>query len=104
MDNAYLSGVTAPPLFLNNPPLPDFYSSGLTHPKSSKLKVEALELPELLKNPLVRQMYDHAQQAASQVMKDSEDIKSLWKENQTLMTEMQSIRSELQSLKTNPIL
>jgi hypothetical protein len=49
-------------------------------------------------------MYDHTQQAASQVMKDSEDIKSLWKENQTLMTEMQSIRSELQSLKMNPIL
>jgi hypothetical protein len=68
------------------------------------LKVEALKLPELLKNPLVQQMYDHAQQAASQVMKDSEDIKSLWKENQTLMTEMQSICNELQSLKMNPIL
>jgi hypothetical protein len=104
MDNAYLSSTAAPSLFLNNPPLPDFYSPGLAHPKSSKLRVEALELPELLKNPLVRQMYDHAQQAASQVMKDSEEIKSLWKENRTLMTEMQSIRSELQTLKTNPIL
>jgi hypothetical protein len=51
--------------------------TGLTYLKSSELKVEALELPELLKNPLVQQMYNHAQQAASQVIKDSKDIKLL---------------------------
>ena len=105
MDNAFLSSTATPSLFLSNcPSLPDFYSSSPSHPNSSELKVESLELPELLKNPLVRQMYEHARQAASQVMKDSEDIKTLWKENRNLMADLQSVRSELQTLKTSPIL
>jgi septal ring factor EnvC (AmiA/AmiB activator) len=105
MDNGYMSSTTTPLLFLNNSPsLPDLYSSSLPHSNSSGLKVESLELPELLKNPLVQQMYDHAQQAASQVMKDNEEIKSLWKENRNLSTELQSVRNELQTLKTSPIL
>jgi len=49
-------------------------------------------------------MYEHAQQASCQVMKDNEEIKSLWKENRNLTAELQSIHSGIQTLKMNPIL
>ena len=102
MNNLYLSNAT--PLFLNNGPSPDFYSPSLSHPNSSKWKVESLELPELLKNPLIQQLYEDAQQASFQVMKDNEEVKSLWKENRNLTFKLQSVCSEIQTLKTNPIL
>ena len=99
MDNGYMSSTMIPLLFLKNSlSLSDFYSSSLPHSNSSELKVESLELPELLKNPLVWQMYEYVQQAVSQVMKDNEKIKFLWKKNRNLSTELQSVCRDRKSV------